>query len=105
MTGGCDRKNQQLKLSTGVYGIRAMRVEDAELECERRLEAFGLFERVIDKDCEAGFALRIARALRAERRAARAGGSGYDPVRHLVLVRLNRRLQRRKRNPGQPSAL
>ncbi len=100
MTGGCDKKSQQPKFSTGAYGIRAMRVEDAERECERRLEAFGLFERVIDRDSEAGFALRIARALRAERRAARTGGAGYDPVRHLVLVRLNRRLHRRKRNRG-----
>lgn len=105
MTSGCDKNIHQPKLSTGTYGIRAMRVEDAEQECERRIEAFGLFERVIDKDSEAGFALRIARALRAERRAARAGGSGYDPVRHLVLVRLNRRLCRRKRNAGQQSAL
>lgn len=105
MTNGCDRKSQQPKFSTGAHGIRAMRFEDSQQECERRLEAFGLFERVIDRDSEAGFALRIARALRAERRAARSESAGYDPVRHLVLVRLNRRLHRRKRNPGQPNAL
>jgi hypothetical protein len=104
MTGGCDRKNNQPRIF-GACGIRAMRVEDTQQECERRLEAFGLFARVIDKDSEAGFALRIARALRAERRAARAGAAGYDPVRHLVLVRLNRRLSRRKRNPGRPDSL
>ena len=57
MTGGCDKKIHQPRLFTG---IRAMRVEDAERECERRLEAFGLFERIIDKNSEAGFALRIA---------------------------------------------
>lgn len=86
MTGGCGKKNHQPKFSTGAYGIRAMRFEDSQQECERRLEAFGLFERVIDKNSEAGFALRIARALRAERPAAlpaastitfpRAGGGG-----------------------------
>lgn len=105
MTGGCGKKNHQPKFSTGAYGIRAMRFEDSQQECERRLEAFGLFERAIDKNSEAGFALRIARALRAERRAARCGSAGYDPVRHLVLVRLNRRLRRRKRNAGQPNSL
>jgi hypothetical protein len=104
MTSGCDKKNRQPRLS-GSHSIRAIRFEDSQQECERRLEAFGLFERIIDKDSEAGFALRIARALRGERRAARAGAAKYDPVRHLVLVRLNRRLHRRKRNPGQSSAL
>ncbi len=80
------------------HGIRAMRLTDNRAECERRLEAFGLFARTLDANADERFALRIARALRAERRAARSGGSGYDPMRHLVLVRLDRRLKRRKRN-------
>lgn len=32
----------------------------------------------------------IARALRAARKAARAGGAGYDPARHAALLRLQR---------------
>lgn len=80
----------------GARGIRAIRFEDHQEECERRLKAFGLFARTLDKDSDENFALRVARALRAERKAARAGGDGYDPMRHLVLIRLNRRLRRRR---------
>lgn len=80
-------------------GIRAIRFGDSEDECGRRLEAFGLFARTLDGNSNTAFALRIARALRAERRAARSG-AGYDPVRHLVLARLDRRLRlRRERFP------
>lgn len=75
--------------------IRASRCHDNRKECERRLAAFGLFGKTFESD--AGFALRIARALRMERRAARTGGPGYDPMRHLVLLRLDRRLRQRKR--------
>ncbi len=32
----------------------------------------------------------IARALRHARKAARAGGAGYDPARHAALLRLQR---------------
>lgn len=75
-------------------GIRAIRFGDHENECERRLEAFSLFARTLDGNFSAAFALRVARALRAERRAARTGAS-YDPMRHLVLARLDRRLRLR----------
>jgi len=85
-------------------GIRAIRFADNREECERRLAAFGLFAKILDNE-DAKFALRIARALRAERRAARAGGSGYDPMRHLVLLRLDRRLRRRKRNSPERDTL
>lgn len=86
-------------------GIRAIRFTDNRVECERRLEAFGLFARTLDANSDAKFALRIARALRAERRAAQGGGTGYDPMRHLVLVRLDRRLKRRKRSAASSNAL
>ena len=86
-------------------GIRAIRFTDNREECERRLEAFGLFARTLDADSGPAFALRIARALRAERRAAQGTGSGYDPMRHLVLARLDRRLRRRLQKSGGPVAL
>jgi hypothetical protein len=80
-------------------GIRAIRFSDSENDCKRRLEAFGLFARTLDGNSNTAFALRIARALRAERRAA-LSGAGYDPMRHLVLARLDRRLRlRRERVP------
>jgi hypothetical protein len=96
-----DEKPRQTTLR-GARGIRAIRFEDHQEECERRLKAFGLFARTLNKDSGENFALRVARALRAERKAARGGGGGYDPMRHLVLIRLNRRLRRRKRNSGPP---
>jgi hypothetical protein len=49
---------------------------------------------------DARLARRLAQALRAERRAARAGAAGYDPVRHLVLVRFARAFKRRSRPAG-----
>lgn len=58
--------------------IRALRFDDSRAECERRLQAFGLFAKTLETS-DAAFALRIARALRNERKAARAG-SGYDPL-------------------------
>jgi hypothetical protein len=86
-------------------GIRAIRFTDNREECERRLEAFGLFARTLDANTGPAFALRIARALRAERRAAQEGGSGYDPMRHLVLTRLDRRLKQRRRKTRVSAAL
>jgi hypothetical protein len=86
-------------------GIRAVRFTDNRKECERRLAAFGLFARTFDSNSGEQFALRIARALRAERRAAQTGGNGYDPMRHFVLARLDRRLKRRKRNSAPPGPL
>jgi hypothetical protein len=86
-------------------GIRAIRFVDNHEECEKRLAAFGLFARTLDADSAPTFALRIARALRAERRAAQGKGSDYDPMRHLVLARLDRRLKRRPRKNTLPSAL
>jgi hypothetical protein len=76
--------------------IRAIRLDDSHKECERRLSAFGLFGTVLDTEGDSSFKLRIARALRSERRAARAGGAGYDPLRHLILSRLDRQLSQRK---------
>jgi hypothetical protein len=84
-------RNQELARTRG---IRAIRFADTQEECERRLEAFGLFAHALDGSFNAAFALRVARALRAERRAARTGAS-YDPMRHLVLARLDRRLRLR----------
>jgi len=86
-------------------GIRAIRFTDNRKECEQRLAAFGLFQSTFDGNSDDQFALRIARALRAERRAAKAGGDGYDPMRHFLLARLDRRLKRRKRNLAPPDAL
>jgi hypothetical protein len=37
---------------------------------------------------------RLARALRHERREARSGRPPYDPLRHLLLVRLERKMKR-----------
>ena len=86
-------------------GIRAVRLTDNRKECEQRLATFGLFESAFDSNSDDQFALRIARALRAERRAARMGGGGYDPMRHFVLARLDRRLKRRKRHSAPPDTL
>jgi hypothetical protein len=86
-------------------GIRAIRYTDNREECEKRLEAFGLFARTLDASSGPAFALRIARALRAERRAAQGRDSGYDPMRHLVLARLDRRLRRGMPKDGTPAAL
>jgi hypothetical protein len=86
-------------------GIRAVRLTDNRKECEQRLAAFGLFKSTFDSNSDDQFALRIARALRAERRAARTGGGGYDPMRHFVLARLDRRLKRSKRHSAPPDTL
>ena len=83
--------------------IRALRFDDSQAECERRLQAFGLFAKTLETS-DAAFTLRIARALRNERKAARAG-SGYDPLRHLMLTRLARRLRQRGANKSLSRSL
>ena len=77
-------------------GIRAMRREDISALIERRLITLGFDPKSPAADeGDPLVARRIARALRAERRAAR-NGAGYDPLRHLVLARLRRRRDKRK---------
>jgi hypothetical protein len=68
-----------------------------DAQIERRLWLLGLDSggpRTVSGPC---LAPRLARALRRERRAARAGAPGYDPVRHLVLARLERMVRKRRR--------
>lgn len=79
--------------------ICPVRVTDNHEECKHRLAAFGLFRSILDGDSERdhSFKLRVARALRSERRAARAGASGYDPMRHLILARLDRKFRERSK--------
>ena len=48
----------------------------------------GRLMRGLDVFCEGPAG--IARALRAARKAARAGSAGYDPARHAALLRLQR---------------
>jgi hypothetical protein len=98
-------QDKTTRTPTHFLAIRAFRLDDNQKECERRLQAFGLFAETLEKGSDARFALRIARALRAERKAAQTGGNGYDPMRHLVLARLDRRLRRRKRAEGRSSLL
>jgi hypothetical protein len=87
---GREPKNSQRRSGTvrARGGLRAMRCTDKDTELKVRLAMLG-----IDPQ-PAGAARpsnpRIARALRAERRAARCG-IGYDPLRHLVLARLARK--------------
>jgi hypothetical protein len=67
-------------------------------QLERRL--FGLrFSLQVppSPDARQQFAQRLAYTLRKERRAARAGRVGYDPLRHLLLVRLERLLRAHRR--------
>jgi hypothetical protein len=96
--------------------IRATRSPDLVRDIERRIAALALFPTANRRGSE--WAVRLARALRAERRAARTGGFGYDLVRHLALVRMARRLgkpaadrallsaptlRRRRRGPTSPA--
>jgi hypothetical protein len=71
--------------------IRAVRVESREAQLARRVFTLGIDERRLH---DPAVRRRLARALRHERRAARSGRAPYDPVRHLVLVRLERRARR-----------
>ncbi|MFG1249291.1 hypothetical protein [Xanthobacter flavus] len=59
----------------------AFAAEAAEMQVGRQMRGLEVF-------CEGPAG--IARALRAARKAARAGGAGYDPVRHAALLRLQR---------------
>jgi hypothetical protein len=47
--------------------------------------------------------VRMARALRHQRRAARRGGLGYDLLRHLALLRIARGMRRRQRSSAPPA--
>jgi galactokinase len=71
--------------------LRAMRFENRNAEIERRIRALG-FDREALQD--PSVLRRLRHALRAERRAARAGSAAYDPLRHLALARLGRELKK-----------
>ncbi len=75
--------------------IRAYRAFDLRHEIDRRMIVFGLGGpgRKLEPDLER----HLARALRAERRAARTWGRSYDLMRHLTLVRMQRALDSRRR--------
>lgn len=77
-------------------GLRSFRADDATMRERVRLR-LGVDP---DRPPEADAALlrRLSRALRAERRAAQRG-RGYDPLRHLLLARLVRRLAAPRRRP------
>jgi hypothetical protein len=59
----------------------AFAAEAAEVQVGRLMRGLEVF-------CEGPAG--IDRALRAARKAARAGGAGYDPARHAALLRLQR---------------
>ena len=75
--------------------IRAYRAFDLRHEIDRRMRVFGLGGpgRRLGPELER----HLVRALRAERRAARTWGRGYDLMRHLTLVRMQRALDSRRR--------
>jgi hypothetical protein len=83
--------------------IRAKPAYQIEREVDRRMAALELGGR-IDPQWHA----RMARALRDQRRAARRGGFGYDLLRHMALLRIERGMRRGARRswpfPGRPSA-
>jgi hypothetical protein len=90
MRMGRESKNSRRRSGTvrARGGLRAIRCADRDADLKARLA-------VIDVDPQTTHGEprsnpRIERALRAERRAARSG-VGYDPMRHLVLVRLARK--------------
>jgi hypothetical protein len=68
-----------------------VRAESAEAQLARRKVMLGIDERKLH---DPGTRRRLARALRHERRAARSGRPPYDPLRHLLLVRLERKLKK-----------
>lgn len=78
--------------------IRAYRAFDLRHEIERRMIVFGLGGP--GRELGPDLARHLARALRAERRAARTWGRGYDIMRHLTLVRMQRALDSRRRQKG-----
>ncbi|MBP2149323.1 hypothetical protein J2126_002046 [Xanthobacter flavus] len=69
----------------------AFAAEAAEMQVGRLMRGLEVF-------CEGPEG--IARALRQVRKAARAGGAGYDPARHAALLRL----QRQARTGSEPRA-
>ena len=75
--------------------IRAYRAFEYRREIDRRMIVFGLggTGRKLGPDLDR----HLARALRAERRAARTWGRGYDLMRHRTLVRMQRALDSRRR--------
>ena len=101
------RKGERRRKTTSGGGarsrIRAFRHDDIRAELERRLSALAHgFEPVARAgECPNPLLVRrLRRALRAERRAARAGAVGYDLMRHLALARLDDALKRRGRSGG-----
>ncbi len=79
--------------------IRAYRAFDHRREIDRRMTVFGLGGpgRKLGPDLDRHLDRHLARALRHERRAARTWGRGYDLMRHLTLVRMQRALDSRRR--------
>ena len=70
--------------------IRSVRKEDVRSQLEQRLIWLGIGQSRM-ADASPDLVRRLARALRRERRAARCRiGNGYDPLRHLLLVRFAR---------------
>jgi peptide-methionine (R)-S-oxide reductase len=94
--------------------IRAIRHDDIGSQLERRRLALGLQRSASTAgDANAPGRARLARLLRSERRAARSGAAGYDPLRHLLLVRLSRAIgvsprsvsrHKRRHRQAQPAA-
>ncbi|MFG1205100.1 hypothetical protein V5F29_22215 [Xanthobacter aminoxidans] len=62
----------------------------------------GRLMRGLDVFCEGPAG--IARALRAARKAARAGSASYDPARHAALLRLQRLGQKAECAPASAGA-
>jgi hypothetical protein len=81
----------------GSAAIRAKPAYQIEREIERRVAAFALGRARSGPDRQ--WRARMARALRDQRRAARRGGFGYDLLRHLALLRIERTLGRARRKP------
>jgi hypothetical protein len=77
--------------------IRARPAYQIEREVERRVAAFALGRARGGADPQ--WRVRMACALRDQRRAARRGGFGYDLLRHWALLRIERTLGRARRKP------
>ncbi len=75
--------------------IRAYRAFDPRHEIDRRMIVFGAGGP--GRKLGPELYRHLARALRAERRSARAWGRGYDLMRHLTLVRMQRAFDSRRR--------
>jgi len=82
--------------------IRAKPGYQIEREVARRVTALALGARAGRPDPQ--WRARMACALRDQRRAARGGGFGYDLLRHMALLRIERALRARssprKRGPS-----